>query len=69
MAHPQRELVFCHGCGNEWHQDDHGLQCPRCESEFVEVVSFPTLVIFCNEIASMMDCGGGFDKNGETNYS
>ena len=35
----QRELVFCHSCGNEWHRDEHGLQCPGCESEFVEVVS------------------------------
>ena len=34
-----RELVFCHQCQNEWHRDEHGLQCPQCESEFVEVVS------------------------------
>ena len=38
----ERELVFCHQCQNEWHRDQHGLQCPQCESEFVEVVSaFP----------------------------
>lgn len=34
-----RELVFCHQCQNEWNRDEHGLECPECHSEFVEVVS------------------------------
>lgn len=33
-----REQLFCHQCQNEWHRDEHGLQCPECESEFVEMV-------------------------------
>ena len=35
----QRELVYCHACNDEWYRDEHGLQCPRCESEIVEIVS------------------------------
>ncbi|MCJ1250506.1 hypothetical protein MMC30_007734 [Trapelia coarctata] len=38
-ARGQRELVFCHSCKHEWYRDEHGLQCPRCESEAVEIVS------------------------------
>ncbi|KAK2060992.1 hypothetical protein LY76DRAFT_391556 [Colletotrichum caudatum] len=34
-----REVVFCHACSHEWWQDEHGLQCPRCESEITEIVS------------------------------
>ncbi|MCJ1313925.1 hypothetical protein MMC25_007605 [Agyrium rufum] len=34
----ERELVFCHQCENEWYREEHGLQCPECESEFVEVI-------------------------------
>lgn len=33
------ERVFCHQCQNEWNRAHGGLQCPRCDSEFVEVVS------------------------------
>ena len=38
-----RELVFCHSCENEWYRDEHGLQCPSCESEIVEIVSIEAL--------------------------
>ncbi|KAK1975826.1 hypothetical protein LZ30DRAFT_604778 [Colletotrichum cereale] len=34
-----REVVFCHACSHEWWQDEHGLQCPRCDSEITEIVS------------------------------
>lgn len=34
----QRELVYCHQCENEWYRDEHGLVCPRCESDIVEVI-------------------------------
>lgn len=37
----QRELVFCHACSNEWLRDQHGLQCPQCHSDVVEIVSPP----------------------------
>ena len=37
----QRELVFCHACSNEWLRDQHGLQCPECRSDAVEIVSLP----------------------------
>ncbi|KAL0930423.1 uncharacterized protein CTRU02_214498 [Colletotrichum truncatum] len=34
-----REVVYCHACSNEWWKDEHGLRCPRCESEIIEIVS------------------------------
>ena len=37
----QRELVFCHACSNEWLRDQHGLQCPDCHSDVVEIVGLP----------------------------
>ena len=33
------ERVFCHQCSNEWDRARGGLQCPRCEGEFTEIVS------------------------------
>ena len=35
----ERELVYCHACENEWHRDEHGLECPECHSDAVEIVS------------------------------
>ena len=35
----QRELVYCHACASEWYRDQHGLNCPSCASEVVEIVS------------------------------
>ena len=35
------ERVFCYQCENEWDRAHGGLQCPRCESEFVEIVCLP----------------------------
>lgn len=49
MADPggqQRELVFCHACSNEWLRDQHGLQCPECHSDVVEIVSLPLAELF-----------------------
>ncbi|KAK5012134.1 hypothetical protein BJ546DRAFT_849410 [Cryomyces antarcticus] len=34
----QRELVFCHQCENEWYNDEHGLTCPACHSDVVEII-------------------------------
>ena len=34
----ERQMVFCHQCENEWYRSEHGLQCPRCQSEAVEIV-------------------------------
>ncbi|KAG7038611.1 ring finger domain-containing protein [Colletotrichum scovillei] len=39
VATDGREVVYCHACSHEWWQDEHGLQCPRCESEITEIVS------------------------------
>lgn len=36
------EQVKCHECSNVWPRNEGGLQCPRCESEFVEIVSIRT---------------------------
>ncbi|KAF2135562.1 uncharacterized protein K452DRAFT_172908 [Aplosporella prunicola CBS 121167] len=38
MADHQREMVFCHECENEWYRDEHGLACPDCRSEFIEII-------------------------------
>jgi len=35
----ERELVFCHACENEWLRERHGLECPQCRSDVVEIVS------------------------------
>lgn len=38
----QRELVYCHLCRDEWYRDEHGLVCPHCGGDFVEIVrTFP----------------------------
>ncbi|KAJ9137317.1 Ring finger domain-containing protein [Pleurostoma richardsiae] len=34
-----RDVVYCHQCENEWYQDEHGLQCPRCLSEATEIIT------------------------------
>ncbi|KAJ0117892.1 hypothetical protein J7T55_014342 [Diaporthe amygdali] len=34
-----REVVFCHNCDHEWYRDEHGLQCPRCNSDVCEIIS------------------------------
>ncbi|KUI62693.1 hypothetical protein VP1G_09804 [Cytospora mali] len=34
-----REVVFCHNCSNEWYNDEHGLECPRCRSEICEIIT------------------------------
>ncbi|KAF2497514.1 hypothetical protein BU16DRAFT_537163 [Lophium mytilinum] len=33
-----RDLMFCHECKNEWYSDEHGLSCPKCHSDFTEIV-------------------------------
>jgi len=37
----RRELVFCHQCDNEWHNngDPTGLTCPNCGSDFTEIIN------------------------------
>jgi E3 ubiquitin-protein ligase RNF115/126 len=37
-----REVVYCHGCENEWYKEQFGLKCPRCEGEATEIVSSST---------------------------
>ncbi|KAI1647940.1 uncharacterized protein F4817DRAFT_87498 [Daldinia loculata] len=36
-----REVVFCHGCDNEWYRDQrpNTLECPRCHGDITEIVS------------------------------
>lgn len=34
-----REVVYCHACANEWYRDNHGLTCPRCQGDIIEIVS------------------------------
>ena len=33
-----RDIVYCHECENEWYRDEHGLECPECHSDFIEIV-------------------------------
>ncbi|KAJ9632579.1 hypothetical protein H2204_007883 [Knufia peltigerae] len=33
------ERVFCYQCDNEWEREHGGLICPRCESEFTEILT------------------------------
>nr|POE94715.1 putative ring finger protein p32a8.03c [Quercus suber] len=35
---PQRDVMYCHQCENEWYRDEHGLTCPECASDFTEVI-------------------------------
>ena len=37
-------MVFCHACRNDWRRNQHGLQCPQCSSECVEVVRSLSLI-------------------------
>lgn len=34
-----REVVYCHACSHNWWRDEHGLQCPNCGGEVIEIVS------------------------------
>ncbi|KAI9731163.1 MAG: hypothetical protein M1834_005356 [Cirrosporium novae-zelandiae] len=34
----EREMVYCHACTNEWYRDEHGLECPECRSDIVEII-------------------------------
>lgn len=43
-----REVVFCHGCDNEWYRDQrpNTLECPRCHGDITEIVCwFETLCL------------------------
>lgn len=33
-----REVVYCHACAHEWYRDEHGLICPSCAGEIIEIV-------------------------------
>ncbi|RBR19764.1 hypothetical protein FVER53590_13780 [Fusarium verticillioides] len=33
-----RDVVFCHQCEARWYRDVDGMQCPKCQSEFVEII-------------------------------
>ncbi|KAH9826088.1 RING-like zinc finger protein [Teratosphaeria destructans] len=33
-----RDMVYCHSCENEWYRDEHGLECPECHSDFIEII-------------------------------
>ena len=57
-APQERELVLCHGCDNEWWRNEHGLECPRCECEIVEIVRhrpFPALLDTSDEVWSQIN--------------
>lgn len=35
---PDPQTVMCHECEEEWYRQEHGLVCPACGSEFVELI-------------------------------
>lgn len=35
---PDPQMVMCHECEEEWYRQEHGLICPECRSEFVEIL-------------------------------
>ncbi|KAE8352529.1 hypothetical protein BDV28DRAFT_124255 [Aspergillus coremiiformis] len=35
------DRMFCHACGGVWLRREHGLNCPRCGSEFTEIIEIP----------------------------
>jgi Zn finger protein HypA/HybF involved in hydrogenase expression len=34
----RHEMMFCHECEHEWRRDQHGFTCPKCHSEFTEII-------------------------------
>ncbi|TAQ91077.1 hypothetical protein B7494_g650 [Chlorociboria aeruginascens] len=34
-----RSVVYCHRCGHQWYQDEHGVTCPQCYGEIIEIVT------------------------------
>jgi hypothetical protein len=43
-----RDVVCCHQCEARWYRDVDGMKCPKCQSEFVEIVSYLLLFSTCN---------------------
>ena len=39
-----REQVCCRTCENQWYRDEHRLHCPKCGSDFTEIVRLPVLL-------------------------
>lgn len=35
---PDPQTVMCHECEEQWYRQEHGLICPACRSEFVEIL-------------------------------
>ncbi|CVL08587.1 related to 1-phosphatidylinositol-4,5-bisphosphate phosphodiesterase [Fusarium proliferatum] len=33
-----RDVVLCHQCPARWYRDVDGMECPKCQSEFVEIL-------------------------------
>ncbi|KAG5774390.1 hypothetical protein H9Q73_011744 [Fusarium xylarioides] len=32
------DMILCHDCSARWYRDEYGLQCPKCQSDLVEIV-------------------------------
>jgi rubrerythrin len=39
QGNSDRDMMFCHECAHEWYRNEHGLTCPKCGSDFTELVS------------------------------
>ncbi|KKK17953.1 hypothetical protein AOCH_004439 [Aspergillus ochraceoroseus] len=35
------DRMLCHACGYVWPRSEHELECPRCSSDFTEIVEIP----------------------------
>ena len=42
MADNADEMMFCHQCENRWAKVGEDLHCPRCHSDFTEIVRLPS---------------------------
>lgn len=38
----REERVFCHNCHHNWPNREYGLICPRCQSDFAEIIEPPS---------------------------
>lgn len=42
-----RDMVYCHECSARWYRDEDGVECPKCQSEVVEIVRCLLLFFAC----------------------
>lgn len=65
---PEAEILLCHQCENQWQRNETGLKCPRCESEFVEIVRYYyPFQLYCYMLISLPQLESDIDPREERN--